>query len=1323
LKTEHDVHEQFLSDLPKDERKNMKARDLKRALALGDEHVEDDSKPKVHPGVIEIEDATAILMENENINSRTVGEAAESQSVSGKYQPDQDLPLHPWLLKFKLILMDVGEVVAVEADASKKMFLDAELFRRQRRFEDADELFDESLFMLLDTVGHVGASGSSKAAEIIRGKADIARVVGRHRISRKLYHLTMHILRKSGESVGEIAAHVYYGLAELTRMERRSEDALPLYTQAIAIQRQVAAVSIHISAQTAVIDFRVGQARAFLELGMLLEAEENLLQALKYREQQSNQTDNSNDAGANAEEVAEVYALLGRSHTLKGDFIVAGEHIDRALALIRSKFGDDHHSIAEISQIRAEYKIAMGKLFDARKEMGKALSLRIKSYGSLASYNKSSEASAGAIAFLHVMDELIREDKEMELRKSNSKLASLDFWEEYERKVYGGAASDASGKSNSNNPAGTLSARSVDGGAGPLSARSAVSAGNSIMDDSITIASNILDKNNIEDVNINDKFNYSTETDVRTLFQYKKGPVSDHPLILDALFARGEICYLLGDYDEAKELLDGSVTMSNNLFGNGGSSRGSVPEARAMVYCGLIVLQLQSLVDASRIISQAHTTQLQLLSDRHPDRSDSSLALGRIKLLQCKFDESLDCFQQCLSIRAKLFGENHYKCIDVMVGIAEVKRMRGELAESSNILNRVLFVSKQSFGDASVHPVQACVLHALAETSLSQCYYDSAGALFEQSMSIRSMLLGDDHPDTMASQFGFARVLQLQGKLSAFKKSIEECFTLQKKRLGKLHRDTVTTMLYLGCAYLSLCKYSVSTPILERVAVELPKQMARGTISFGSDGTRVAEAAAANTAPTINTDHSLIAQVYHALGDNFCAQANYTRAKECHTAALNIRRRVFGERHAQVASSIHRLALINLREGFLDDAVKQFDDALAIRRLALGSLHADIAESFHGVALGLTARGRFTDAITLLTRAHTLQQQTLGPSHASTLETLVDTSVCLRAMGQLEQALANFHRYLPQFVDTFGSTHPIIARNLYLIGETATMTGNYEEGRRFLCDSLDMRRAMFEAVNPNHPDLSESITGLADNLRCRGILAPLFAPEGDEAGASSAPGSKSPVPADRSARAPNSPAKSAASGKARSKRDGGGGSGAGAVPASPLPANKSSKYASAAAAAAATDALTLSNLDLDDSNDNKSVGSGGSNSTSMSRLGAVDINDLSGGKLGNRDDELYALPLYERAFELATFSFGEEHTDIIKIWFGMAETLKLLGRYREATNKYKKVMLLARRVCGDDHPFTVEAFGGLAEILRVTSKIFSDEHEFEEAIAYKALGE
>ncbi|XP_073247201.1 uncharacterized protein [Porites lutea] len=85
-------------------------------------------------------------------------------------------------------------------------------------------------------------------------------------------------------------------------------------------------------------------------------------------------------------------------------------------------------------------------------------------------------------------------------------------------------------------------------------------------------------------------------------------------------------------------------------------------------------------------------------------------------------------------------------------------------------------------------------------------------------------------------------------------------------------------------------------------------------------------------------------EVYHWLGE-------YNQAKELHEKALIIRKKIFGEDHADIATSYNNLALVCYTLGEHNQAKDLHEKALIIRKKIFGEDHADVATSCDNLAL------------------------------------------------------------------------------------------------------------------------------------------------------------------------------------------------------------------------------------------------------------------------------------------------------------------------------------------------------------------------------------
>jgi len=150
--------------------------------------------------------------------------------------------------------------------------------------------------------------------------------------------------------------------------------------------------------------------------------------------------------------------------------------------------------------------------------------------------------------------------------------------------------------------------------------------------------------------------------------------------------------------------------------------------------------------------------------------------------------------------------------------------------------------------------------------------------------------------------------------------------------------------------------------------------------------------------------------------------------------SLEMKRRVFGEKHPEVAAGLANLAIVANDEGDLARAEALDRQALAMRRELLGDNHPDVADTLNNLAFVQSDRGDFKGA---------------ASSERESLE---------------------IYRHL------FPGDHPEVARIANRLGLWLTQQGAYAEAERELTNALEMRKRL---LGPDHPDVASSLTHLA----------------------------------------------------------------------------------------------------------------------------------------------------------------------------------------------------------------------------------------------------
>jgi serine/threonine-protein kinase len=218
-------------------------------------------------------------------------------------------------------------------------------------------------------------------------------------------------------------------------------------------------------------------------------------------------------------------------------------------------------------------------------------------------------------------------------------------------------------------------------------------------------------------------------------------------------------------------------------------------------------------------------------------------------------------------------------------------------------------------------------------------------------------------------------------------------------------------------------------------------------------------------AQTLDREPATQAQLYETLGGLYQKLGKFARADTLLRQSLDLRKRLFGRDHPEVALSL--VALGNLR-----DAQAEYDSAEAFATAGLDMLKRHLPVEHQSVRKATATLGRILDdkgdydrAIKVLEEAVRLELAQ-GPPTA-------DLSV---AMSEL----ANVHFYAGHFAvsDTlnrrvlaidrrlYGAMHPHIADDLMNLGAIQMEFQNFAESERFNREALEITRAWYGNSNP-----------------------------------------------------------------------------------------------------------------------------------------------------------------------------------------------------------------------------------------------------------------
>jgi CHAT domain-containing protein/tetratricopeptide (TPR) repeat protein len=254
-------------------------------------------------------------------------------------------------------------------------------------------------------------------------------------------------------------------------------------------------------------------------------------------------------------------------------------------------------------------------------------------------------------------------------------------------------------------------------------------------------------------------------------------------------------------------------------------------------------------------------------------------------------------------------------------------------------------------------------------------------------------------------------------------------------------------------------------------------------------------------------------------------RGRHARAEPLLHEVLNVRRKVFGERHAHTATSYNNLA-VNLNEqGRFAQAEPLFRKAVELTRTLHGEAHEDSVAALDNLACNLGSQGRFAQAEPLHRRALALLVAARGPAHPACAKYYNNLARNLAAQDKFAEAEKQDRRALELFRKARGEDHlltaigynnlaqalieqgrhadalPLLEKALAICrkvrGEDSVDTadvcynlaallraqGRFDRARPLAEQALRIHR---EALGEDHPEAVRSYIGLALNLHAQG---------------------------------------------------------------------------------------------------------------------------------------------------------------------------------------------------------------------------------------------
>src|SRR5215470_8084332 len=189
--------------------------------------------------------------------------------------------------------------------------------------------------------------------------------------------------------------------------------------------------------------------------------------------------------------------------------------------------------------------------------------------------------------------------------------------------------------------------------------------------------------------------------------------------------------------------------------------------------------------------------------------------------------------------------------------------------------------------------------------------------------------------------------------------------------------------------------------------------------------------------------------------------AKYDEALPLAERVLEIRRRVLGPSHREVALVISHLAGLYFDKGEYGKAEPLYERALAIWEKSPGPEHPDFALCLISFANLYNFKSDYANAEPLYRRALNILEKSLGPEHPDVATALNDLSVLCFNKGEYEEAALLCRRALAIREKELGPENPKVASTMSNLATFYYHSFNYVEAESLFQRALTIREKEF----------------------------------------------------------------------------------------------------------------------------------------------------------------------------------------------------------------------------------------------------------------------
>jgi tetratricopeptide (TPR) repeat protein len=295
------------------------------------------------------------------------------------------------------------------------------------------------------------------------------------------------------------------------------------------------------------------------------------------------------------------------------------------------------------------------------------------------------------------------------------------------------------------------------------------------------------------------------------------------------------------------------------------------------------------------------------------------------------------------------------------------------------------------------HPASIMARRIHADAVEGRGRDSEAEELYRAVLADQEQVLGEDHPDTLATRHELAKVIGHNRYPEAellFRKILAD----RERVLGSGHRSTLATRHELARAV--------------------------GHMGRGREAELMYRQVLAARSRDCGHDHPSTLVARHGVAWALGKQGRFSEAEQSHRTILSDQQRILGADHPDVLSTRQYLAWAIANQGRSHEAERLYREVIADHQRILGEAHPSTLFARRNMVTIIVRQGKYAEAEQLYRRIINDENRIIGNNHPMTLETIHNLACTIGSQGRYREAEQLYCQVLAERQRVLGEQHP-----------------------------------------------------------------------------------------------------------------------------------------------------------------------------------------------------------------------------------------------------------------------------------------------------------